>query len=191
MAKTTTKCYFCKKEIEKDNAYMWVHTVEKSGKQYKRFCCSLEEKEQVERDKELYKQIQYLTDEILGYPCVNNTRNKKIQELQEAGFSNETIFRCFKQYKEEIVKWIELNGIDKEYNKISYMFGVIKNVIKDFEYEDKKKNEWEQYKQVEEIDENKVDTFIEEDDEDVKNRLNKNINKNKSNGFSDLFKNLK
>jgi hypothetical protein len=170
MAKKTIKCYFCKKEINKDDAYMWEHVVEKSGKIYKRYCCSEEEKEQVERDKELYKLIQYLTDEILGYPCVNNTRNKKIQELQEAGFSNETIYRCFKQYKDEIVKWIEFNGIDKEFNKLSYMFGVIKNVIKDFECEDERKNSWEQYKEKEEEIEIEVEEEVVPLDMKVKKR---------------------
>ena len=163
------KCCICKKDLKKEEAYMFVH-VSKTGKEYRRYACSVEEVENDKRNKELYRKIQLITDEILSYPCVNNTRNKKIQELQEAGFSNETIFRCFKQYKEEIVKWIELNGIDKEYNKISYMFGVIKNVIKDFEYEDKKKNEWEQYKQVEEEVNVEVEETIVPTDMKVKKR---------------------
>lgn len=143
------KCYFCKKEIKKEDAYTWIYT-SKSGKEYRKYCCSLQEKENMERDKELYREIQYLTDDILGYKCVNNTRNAKIKELQEAGFTNEQIFRCFKQYKDEIVKWIGLNGIDKEFNKIAYMFGVINNVIKDFSIEDERIDQWEQYKQTEE-----------------------------------------
>ena len=143
------KCCICKKEIKKDDAYMFTYTSQ-SGKEYRKYCCSLEEKENMEREKELYREIQYLTDSILGYKCVNNCRNAKIKELQEAGFTNEQIFRCFKKYKDEIVKWIELNGIDKEYNKIAYMFGVINNVIKDFSIEDERANQWEQYKQTEE-----------------------------------------
>ena len=145
----TVKCCICKKEIKKDDAYMFVYTSQ-SGKEYRKYACSLEEIENDKREKELYREIQYLTDDILGYKCVNNCRNAKIKELQEVGFTNEQIFRCFKKYKDEIVKWIELNGIDKEYNKIAYMFGVINNVIKDFSIEDERANQWEQYKQTEE-----------------------------------------
>lgn len=144
------KCYICKKDLKKEESYMFIH-ISDSGKEYKRYACSQEEVENDKREKELYKKIQYLTDEILGYPCINNSRNKKIRELQDAGFSNEQIYRCFQQYKNEIIKWIEFNKIDKEFNKISYMFGVIKNCIYDFANEDAKKNDWPQYKTVEEL----------------------------------------
>ena len=181
------KCYFCKKDIPKGEGYQWIH-VSSTGKEYKRTCCSEEEKYQVERDKELYRLIQFITDEILGYPCVNNTRNKKIKELQEAVFSNEQIYRCFKQYKSEIEYWINANGIDKEYNKIAYIFGVINNVIKDFSEEDKKNDIFNKQKIIEEVDESKTDTFIEETDEDIENRLK---NKKENKGILDLLKKMK
>ena len=178
----TVKCCICKKEIKKDDAYMFTYTSQ-SGKEYRKYCCSLEEKENMEREKELYKEIQYLTDDILGYKCVNNCRNAKIKELQEAGFTNEQIFRCFKKYKDEIVKWIELNGIDKEYNKIAYIFGVINNVIKDFSREDERANQWEQY-----VSETSEEEFIEEE-EDIASRLkNKKEIKNNIASFLDSLK---
>ena len=178
----TVKCCICKKEIKKDDAYMFTYTSQ-SGKEYRKYCCSLEEKENMEREKELYREIQYLTDDILGYKCVNNCRNAKIKELQEAGFTNEQIFRCFKKYKDEIVKWIELNGIDKEYNKIAYIFGVINNVIKDFSREDERANQWEQY-----VSETSEEEFIEEE-EDIASRLkNKKENKNNIASFLDSLK---
>ena len=181
MAKTV-KCYFCKKDLKKEDAYTWVY-ISKTNKEYKRYCCSLEEKERIEREKELYSCIQHISDEILGHPIVNNTRNKKIKELQEAGYTNEQIFRCFKKYKDEIVKWIELNGIDKEYNKIAYMFGVINNVIKDFSIEDERANQWEQY-----VSETSEEEFIEEE-EDIASRLkNKKENKNNIASFLDSLK---
>ena len=176
------KCYICKKDLNKEDAYMFTYTSQ-SGKEYRKYCCSLEEKENMEREKELYREIQYLTDDILGYKCVNNCRNAKIKELQEAGFTNEQIFRCFKKYKDEIVKWIELNGIDKEYNKIAYMFGVINNVIKDFSREDERANQWEQY-----VSETSEEEFIEEE-EDIASRLkNKKENKNNIASFLDSLK---
>lgn len=143
------KCCICKKELKKEEAYMYIHT-SKTGKEYKKYCCSLEEKENDERDKRLYKETQYLIDSILGYPCVNNNRNKRIQDLQNAGYTNEQIYRCFKEYKSEIEKWIEVNKIDKEFNKLAYMFAVVGANIKDFTIEDEKKNEWQQQIEVEE-----------------------------------------
>lgn len=165
----TVKCFFCKKEIEKENAYSWVH-MSKTNKQYKRYCCSLEEKEDIERDKMLYKNIQLLIDEILGYTCVNNCKNKKIKELQEAGYTNEQIFRCFKKYKDEIIKYLQLSGIDKEYNKIAYMFTIIGNKIEDFSKEDERVNQWEQYKQTEEEVEVEVEDIEVPTDMKVKKR---------------------
>lgn len=140
----TVKCYFCKKDLKKEDAYTWIY-ISKTNKEYKRYCCSLEEKERIEREKELYSCIQHITDEILGHKCVNNVRNKKIKELEEAGYTNEQIYRVFKKYKDEIIKWIDVNGIDKEYNKIAYMFAVVGGNIYDFSKEDEKKNDWSQY----------------------------------------------
>ena len=181
----TVKCCICKKEINKEDAYIFTYT-SKNGKEYRKYACSLEEIENDKRDKELYREIQYLTDSILGHTIVNNTRNKKIKELQEAGYTNEQIFRCFKEYKDEIIKYLELSGIDKEYNKIVYMFTIIGNKIEDFSKEDESANQWEQYKQTEE--EVDMNTLVEEDDEDIRNRLDV---KKKSNGFSDLLNKLK
>ena len=178
------KCYFCKRDIPKGEGYQWVH-VSSTGKEYKRTCCSEEEKYQVERDKELYRLIQLITDEILGYPCVNNTRNKKIKELQDAGFSNEQIYRYFKNYRNDIIDAIEFNKIDKEYNKIAYIFGFAKNGIKDFVEEDKKINDYSQY--VKQSD--NIDISFEETEDDVINRL-KNKKKD-DNAISNFLKGLK
>ena len=184
------KCCICKKDLNKEEAYMFIH-VSKTGKEYKKYACSEEEVENDKRDKELYKLCQYETDAILNRLITNNVRNKELTELHESGYTWEEIYRCIKANAQHIKDMIAMNHIENDYQQIRYMCQVIKNVIYDFTREDKKKNEWEQYKQVEEVDENKVDTFIEEDDEDIKNRLNKNKNENKSNGFADLFKNLK
>ena len=178
----TVKCYFCKKDLKKEDAYTWVY-ISKTNKEYKRYCCSLEEKERIEREKELYSCIQHISDEILGHPIVNNARNKKIKELQEAGYTNEQIFRCFKEYKDEIIKYLQLSGIDKEYNKIAYMFTIIGNKIEDFSKEDERANQWEQY-----VSETSEEEFIEEE-EDIASRLkNKKENKNNIASFLDSLK---
>lgn len=180
------KCCICKKDLKKEEAYMFIY-VSKTGKEYRKYACSQEEVENDERDKELYKKIQYISDEILGYPCVNNTRNKKIKELQEVGYSNEVIYRCFKEYKDEIIKWIDTNKIDKEYNKIAYMFAVIGANIKDFSIEDEKKNDWNQY--TEDTIEEELFEGREETDGDIIKRLkNKKDNKNNISSFLDSLK---
>ena len=144
----TVKCYICKKEIKKDDAYMFTYTSQ-SGKEYRKYCCSLEEKENMEREKELYKEIQYLTDDILGRPITNNTRNKELKELHES-YSWEQILRCIRAKSDDIKKMIEYNDIQGDYQQIRYMMQVIKNSIYDFSREDERANQWEQYKQTEE-----------------------------------------
>ena len=109
----TVKCYICKKEIKKDDAYMFTYTSQ-SGKEYRKYCCSLEEKENMEREKELYKEIQYLTDDILGRPITNNTRNKELKELHES-YSWEQILRCIRAKSDDIKKLIEYNDIQGDY----------------------------------------------------------------------------
>ena len=163
------KCCICKKDLKKEDAYIFTYT-SKNGKEYRKYACSLEEIENDKRDKELYREIQYLTDEILGHTIVNNTRNKKIKELKEAGYTNEQIFRCFKEYKDEIIKYLQLSGIDKEYNKIVYMFTIIGNKIEDFSKEDERVNQWEQYKQTEEEVEVEVEDIEVPTDMKVKKR---------------------
>lgn len=144
----TVKCCICKKEIKKDDAYMFTYTSQ-SGKEYRKYCCSLEEKENMEREKELYREIQYLTDEILGRPITNNTRNKELKELHES-YSWEQILRCIRAKSDDIKKLIEYNDIQGDYQQIRYMMQVIKNSIYDFSREDVRANQWEQYKQTEE-----------------------------------------
>ena len=139
-------CKACKKKIEKEDAFLFVYET-KTGKKQNYYYCSQEEKEFQDREKELYKKIQYLTDEILGYPITNNSRNKKIQELQNAGYTNEQIYRCVKDCKSEIEEWLTLKDISVEYQKISYMFAIIGNKIHDFTIEDKQRNDWTQYSQ--------------------------------------------
>ena len=178
------KCKGCGKQIDQSIAYKHIHTTS-GGKVQNHYYCSQEEYESIERDKELYKKVQYITDEILGYPCVNNNRNKRIQDLQNAGYTNEEIYRCFKEYKDEIEKWIEFNKIDKEFNKLAYMFSVIGANIKDFTIEDKKRNEWIQPESQEEI----INIVFEEEDK-ILERL-KNKKKEETNTISSFLNGLK
>lgn len=143
------KCYFCKKDLKKEDAYTWIY-ISKTNKEYKRYCCSLEEKENYEREKELYKACQLSTDEILGRAITNNVRNKELKELHESGYTWEQILRCIRTKSDDIKKLIEYNDIQSDYQQIRYMMQVIKNSIYDFSIEDERANQWEQYKQTEE-----------------------------------------
>ena len=156
--KKMVKCSICKKEIEKENAYTWVH-VSKTNKEYRKYACSKEEKENDERNKELYKKCQLLTDAILGRPITNNARNKELKELHESGYSWEQIYRCIKAKADDIKQMIEYNHIENDYQQIRYMMQVIKNCIFDYTREDEAQNDWSQYKQVEE----KIEIEIEEE----------------------------
>ena len=144
----TVKCYFCKKDLKKEDAYTWIY-ISKTNKEYKRFCCSLEEKENMEREKELYKEIQYLTDDILGRPITNNTRNKELKELHES-YSWEQILRCIRAKSDDIKKLIEYNDIQGDYQQIRYMMQVIKNSIYDFSIEDERSDIFNTQKSTEE-----------------------------------------
>ena len=144
----TVKCYICKKDLNKEEAYMFTYTSQ-SGKEYRKYCCSLEEKENMEREKELYKEIQYLTDDILGRPITNNTRNKELKELHES-YSWEQILRCIRAKSDDIKKLIEYNDIQGDYQQIRYMMQVIKNSIYDFSIEDERSDIFNTQKSTEE-----------------------------------------
>ena len=164
-------CRACGKKIEKEDAFCFVHET-KTGKKQNHYYCSQEEKEFQDREKELYSRIQYLTDEILGYPITNNARNKKIKELQQAGYTNEEIYRCIKDCKSEIEEWLTLKDISVEYQKISYMFAIIGNKIHDFTIEDKQRNDWTQYSQPVE---QEVEIIEEEIPSDMKAKKRKRL----------------
>ncbi len=142
------KCCICKKDLKKEEAYMFTYT-SKNGKEYRKYACSLEEIENDKREKELYKACQLSTDDILGRPIINNTRNKELKELHES-YTWEQILRCIRAKSDDIKKLIEYNDIQGDYQQIRYMMQVIKNSIYDFSKEDERANQWEQYKQTEE-----------------------------------------
>lgn len=148
-------CKICKNKIDKENAYKVEKVSAKTNKIRNEYYCNKQEYENDLRNKQLYKEIQYITDIIIGYPIKNTNRNKEITKLQEAGFTNEEIFRCFKYYKDEIIYYMGLKDDMKEGQKIKYMFTVVGNNIVDHKKEDKERNDWEKYKKetVEEIEE--------------------------------------
>ena len=163
------KCCICKKDLKKEDAYIFTYT-SKNGKEYRKYACSLEEIENDKRDKELYKKCQYETDAILDRPITNNVRNKELKELHESGYTWEQILRCIRAKSDDIKKLIEYNDIQSDYQQIRYMMQVIKNSIYDFSKEDERANQWEQYKQTEEEVEVEVEDIEVPTDMKVKKR---------------------
>lgn len=178
------KCKACGKQISQVDAYKHIHTTS-SGKTQNHYYCSLEEYETIERDKILYKEIQYATDNILGRPITNNVRNKEIQELHEQ-YSYETILRCIRAKTDDIKNLIAYNKIENDYQQIRYMLQVIKNCIYDFSREDAKKD-WIQKETNEEI-ENYEEK--EESENDIVKRLRENKKENE-NSISSFLNGLK
>ena len=126
----TVKCKHCKKQIDKDIAYKVEHTT-KSGKKQNHYYCSFEEYNKIETEKEFFRKCQYTTDDMLGYPICNNSRNKFLANLNKL-YSYETIYNCIEFYKYDTLKYMEKKCIESEYGKLRYIFSVIENNIKDF-----------------------------------------------------------
>lgn len=179
----TVKCKGCGKQINQTSAYKHIHTTS-SGKTQNHYYCSLEEYETIERDKALYKEIQYATDNILGRAITNNVRNKEIQELHEQ-YSYETILRCIRAKSDDIKNLIAYNKIEGDYQQIRYMLQVIKNCIYDFAREDTKKD-WAKQG----VEENENYEEIEETNEDIVQRIRGN-KKEKENSISSFLNGLK
>ena len=174
MAKTD-KCKGCGKQVEKDMAYKNEH-ITSGGKKINHYYCSQEEYETIERDKKLYKEIQYATDEILGRKITNNARNKEIQELHEQ-YSYEVILRCVKEKANDIKNLIAYNKIEGDYQQVRYLMQVVKNCIYDFAREDAKKD-WciQETNEVLETYEEREET-----DNEIINRLKGNKKENENN----------
>ena len=116
------KCKYCKKEL--DDPYV----VFVNGK--KQNYCSKEEYDFVILEKEYYKKILNICKEILGYKTFNSIVGKEIKELHSE-YKYQSIYNCINKYKQDIVFYIDLNDIEKEFNKIKYMFAIVKNNIAD------------------------------------------------------------
>lgn len=134
------KCKICKREHEREDAYLHVH-VTKSGKKQNQYYCSKEEFEKDRLEKEYYKECQYLLDTLFGEVITDNVRNKKLSELHKAGYSYEMIYNCIEDNRNKIenaliLKKQDFVGNNAMYMKLAYVFGIIKKEIIKYEHED-------------------------------------------------------
>lgn len=142
MAKTV-KCKICGNSVDINSAYKVIH-VTKSNKTQNQYFCSQEEYKEREKEKEYYKECQYLLDDIFGEVIVDNTRNKKLSELHKAGYTYETIYSCINDISNKIenalvIKRTDFEGKNGMYLKLSYCFGIIKKEIVNYEHKGKEK----------------------------------------------------
>lgn len=129
----TVKCKGCKKQIDKNKAFLHEH-YSKSGNKTNWWFCSQEEFEFIESEKDFYKKCQFATDRILGEKCCDNIRNKKLSELHKKGYAYEEIYQCISDLEKNLDsaianKWSEFTS---SYNKIAYIFGAINKEIDNY-----------------------------------------------------------
>lgn len=137
------KCKICGKQIEMDNAYKVEH-ITSGGNKQNQYYCSESEYLDDKKEKEYYKECQYLLDAIFGEIIVDNTRNKRLSELKQAGYSYETIYNCINDISKTIenalvIKREDFNCKNGMYMKLAYCFGIIKNEITKYEHKGKDK----------------------------------------------------
>lgn len=144
-------CKICKKKLEKEDAYLHVHYT-KTGNKQNQYFCSFDEWEADRKEKEYYKLCQYATDRILGEPCKDNTRNKRLVEVHNRGFTYEEIYLCISDLEKSLDyaitnKWGEFTN---SYNKIAYIFGAINKEIVNYKSKHVKESKVEEVDSIEE-----------------------------------------
>lgn len=130
MGRTVT-CQICKSKIDIDDAYKLVH-VSSSGKKTNKYYCNQNEYMQKESDKFFWKQCQLGIDSILGYKCINNSKNKMLSDILDSGYTREELFDCIKEQHDYIQECLAFrDDIETEYAKLCYIFKILSSTIKD------------------------------------------------------------
>lgn len=124
------KCKICKKELTTDIAFCI--TINTTSKPKNVYYCNEFEYRQEQSDIYFWKQCQIITDKILGYPIINNQRNKLLSEILNSGYSREELYDCLVEQENYIAECLAYRkDIETEYAKLCYMFAIIKGSIKD------------------------------------------------------------
>lgn len=137
------KCKVCKKDLMSDEAFCI--TINTTSKPKNVYYCNEEEYRKEQSDIYFWKQCQLITDEILGYPIINNQRNKLLSEILNSGYTREELYDCIKEQANYISECLGYRSdIDTEYGKLCYMFAIIKGSIKDITDRKKQKHKKEE-----------------------------------------------
>lgn len=133
------KCKICGEKIDRDTAYRIEKNIS-GGKVSRSYYCDVIEYEANIKEQEDKLKILEIIDSILGHKCVNSVIYKELANIKK-GYTYGEILNSFESNKDRISELLNYNGIDKEYNMIRYIFGVISRTINDDVKEmEKKKN---------------------------------------------------
>lgn len=125
------KCKICKADLTTDTAFLFEYTTE-GGNKTKKYYCNEDEYNKEQEEIWYFKESQYLTDGILGYPIVNNNRNKMIMAIINSGYTKEEVYNCIKEQSNHVSECLTYRSdIDTEHGKLCYMFAIFRNTIKD------------------------------------------------------------
>lgn len=128
------KCKICGKPLTTDVAFNFPK-IDKNGKKKNQYYCSEEEYREYEKNTELLRENQILFDKIIGYTCINNTKNKEFAKIYNAGYSRRQVNKFLLDKGEYIKESLDkklVNGDMNEYQKILYIFAIIRSEIKDY-----------------------------------------------------------
>lgn len=129
------KCKICKKNLTTDKAFLVERIVETSGRKVREYYCSEEEYKEHKKNTELLRENQVLFDKIIGYTCINNTKNKEFTKIYDVGYSRRQVNKFLLDKGEYIKESLDkklVNGNMNEYQKILYIFAIIRSEIKDY-----------------------------------------------------------
>lgn len=118
------KCKLCKNQLTTDVAYKIVN----NGKN-EYYCDDIEYEAHLKEMTCKQEVLEYI-NKILGYESVNTIIYKELATIHKT-FSYEEILNCFNCQGDKIIELININGIDREFNIIRYMYGVISRSIAD------------------------------------------------------------
>ena len=124
------KCKRCGQYQEVDKAYLHVH-ITKGGNKQNKYYCTKECYDKVQNDIYMLKQCQYWVDDLFGYVVVNNAKNTNIKQIVDAGYTRQELFECMTELKNSISESLNYRqDIEDEYQRIQYVFAIIKSKIK-------------------------------------------------------------
>ncbi|CZR92117.1 hypothetical protein RZ897_014035 [Clostridioides difficile] len=124
-------CRYCKEKFLAEDIYSVIH-ITKTGREEKRnYCCELHYRLE-EREKWLWNQILLGIDSIIGYKCIAKNKTKMIKEMLDNGYTREDVYNCILEMKNQIIDALEFRkDIENEYQKLCYIFTILKNNIRD------------------------------------------------------------
>lgn len=123
------KCFICKKELKREDAYILPYT-NCSGRSYKRYYCSEEEYNKYMKEREEKLSLVKKIIEISGCCSSDALIQKEIKILHETKrYSYKEILDTALNNGEYIKQRIEKNDITDVWCRIRYIFVTIKNIL--------------------------------------------------------------